>query len=206
MEAHVDRSAVAVRYLQVRIMNDKPNYGYGVGALLGVLVSIALGALYLHFKPVTAPVGVHIEAPASPVVRGVGKEAVQSVPLRAYKPAAKKKLDLPATIQADQDKHVVSSVKTPNDERKHTITTIVDSQTGEFTTYDRVEPLPWIGVTTKSEVGAYLGLKNGQPAIRVEGRQEVLQIKSVRIGAIGSVDVTQSGVDKFVGIGAWVRW
>lgn len=170
-----------------------------------VAAATAVGT-WSYFKPTPMPEGVQIEATPSKFVRNVEKAPVVVERVVAYKPEAKEKLKLPETIKADDKKHVVASVTTPNDERQHTITTIVDSQTGEFTTYDRVEPLPWIGVTTKSEVGAYLGLKNGQPAVRIAGRQEVLQIKSVRIGAVASVDITQSGVDSFVGIGAWARW
>ena len=170
-----------------------------------VLAAVSFGA-WIYFKPAPMPVGVQVETAPSKFVKGVGKDQVASAPLAVYKPVAKEKLALPETVKADSNKHVAAATTTPNDERQHTITTIVDSQTGEFTTYDRVEPLPWIGVTTKSEVGAYLGLKNGQPAVRIAGRQEVLQIKSVRIGAVASVDITQSGVDSFVGIGAWARW
>jgi hypothetical protein len=170
-----------------------------------VLAGVASGA-WLYFKPQPVPPGVHVEARPSKFVEDVDKTPVVIERIVVYKPEAKEELKLPETVKADDKKHVVAATTTPNDERQHTVTTIVDSATGKFTTYDRVEPLPWIGVTTKSEVGAYLGLKDGQPAVRVEGRQEVLQIKSVRIGAIASADVTQSGVDSFVGIGAWARW
>ncbi|MHB1097951.1 MAG: hypothetical protein ACYCZR_00220 [Burkholderiales bacterium] len=173
---------------------------------VAVVVAASVVGAWTYFKPQPMPPGVHVEAPPSKFVRDVEKAPVVVERIIVYKPEAKEELKLPETIKADDKKHVVASVTTPNDERQHTITTIVDSQTGEFTTYDRVEPLPWIGVTTKSEVGAYLGLKNGQPAVRIAGRQEVLQIKSVRIGAVASVDITQSGVDSFVGIGAWARW
>ena len=173
---------------------------------VALVITGAAIVTWSYFKPQPMPAGVHVEAPPSKFVRDVEKAPVIVERIVAYKPEAKEELKLPETIKSDDKKHVVASVTTPNDERQHTITTVVDSQTGEFTTYDRAEPLPWIGVTTKSEVGAYLGLKNGQPAVRVAGRQEVLQIKSVRIGAVGSVDVTQSGVDSFVGIGAWARW
>lgn len=177
-----------------------------VDAAAVILAASAVFA-YFHFKPVPAPPGVHVEAQESPDVEGVGKHDVTVTHVHVYKPAAKEELKLPAAVVDNPKVHVVASTKTPNDERQHTVTTTLDSETGKFTTYDRAEPLPWIGVTTKSEVGAYLGLKNGEPAVRVEGHQEILQIKSVRIGATASVDVTQSGdVDSFVGIGARVRW
>ena len=168
-----------------------------------VLASVAVGA-WLYFKPQPMPPGVHVEAPASSIIDGVGHTTVPVAPVIVYKPAAKVELQLPSTVQADPAKHVVAATTTPNDERQHTVTTVLDSGTGKFTTYDRVEPQPWIGVSTKSEVGAYLGMKNGQPAVRLAGRQEFLQVKSVHVGAVGDVDVTQDGrVDSFVGVGAW---
>ena len=173
---------------------------------VALIVASAALAAWVYFKPQPMPPGVHVEASPAKFVRDVEKTPVVIERAIVYKPEAKRELKLPETIKADDKKHVVASTTTPNDERQHTVTTIVDSGTGEFTTYDRVEPLPWIGVTTKSEVGAYLGLKNGEPAVRIAGRQEVLQIKSVRIGAVASVDITQSDVDSFVGIGAWARW
>jgi hypothetical protein len=177
-----------------------------IDAAAVILAASAVFA-YFHFKPVPAPPGVHIEAPPSPVVEDVGQHDVTVTHVHVYKPEAKIELALPAAVVSNTQAHVVASTLTPNDERQHTITTMLDSGTGKFTTYDRVEPLPWISVTTKSEVGAYLGLKNGEPAIRIEGRQEILQIKAVRIGAIGNVDAAQSaGVDSFIGVGAWARW
>lgn len=172
-----------------------------------VLAGVAAGT-WVYFKPQPLPPGVHVEAPPAPAVEDVGTTTVAPPKIIVvYKPAAKEELALPATVQADPAKHVVAATTTPNDERQHTVTTLLDSQTGKFTTYDRVEPLPWIGVTTKSEVGAYLGLKNGEPAARIAGRQEFLQVKSLRFGAVGNVDVTQGGdVDTFVGLGAWARW
>ena len=173
---------------------------------VALIVASAALAAWVYFKPQPMPPGIHVEAPPAKFVRSVEKAPVVVEHIIVYKPEAKEKLKLPEAVKADDKKHVAASVTTPNDERQHTVTTVVNSQTGEFTTYDRVEPLPWIGVTTKSEVGAYLGLKNGEPAVRIAGRQEVLQIKSVRIGAVASVDITQSDVDSFVGIGAWARW
>jgi hypothetical protein len=171
-----------------------------------VLAGVAAGT-WVYFKPQPMPPGVHVEAPVSHIIEDIGQTTVQTKPVLVYKPAAKEELQLPATVQADVDKHIVAATTTPNDERQHTVTTVLDSGTGKFTTYDRVEPLPWIAVTTKSEIGAYLGLKNGQPAVRLAGHQEFLQVKSVHFGAVGTADVTQNGdVDTFIGFGAWARW
>jgi hypothetical protein len=127
-------------------------------------------------------------------------------PLKAYKPAVKRSLDLPASIVNNDSQHVVASSKTANDERPHTITTVIDQHSGEVQTFDRADPLPWMAVNTKSEVGVYYGIKGGEQAIRIEGRQELLQVKALHFGAIANADVMRSGTDGFVGVGAWARW
>ncbi len=83
------------------------------------------------------------------------------------------------------------------------MTTVLDASTGKFETYDRAEPLPWLAVSTKSQVGMYYGLKRGEHVIRLEGQQELLQIKAVRVGAVATLD---SDGETFVGVGAWARW
>lgn len=175
-------------------------------ALAGMAVALAV-ALFFAFKPVPAPVGVHVEARPAPEVAKVETERVAiAPPVRVYKPAAKKKLALPESVQADPVKHVIASTKTANDERQHTVTTVIDTSTGDSITYDRVDPLPWVAVNTKSEVGLYYGLKNGAQAVRIEGKQELFQIKTLHVGAMASADMYDGRVDTFVGVGAWARW
>lgn len=177
-------------------------------AIGNVVLLAALGVgMYFYFKPQPAPVGVHLPAKVAPEIARVATEPVElKQPLKVYKKAAKAKLKLPDYIQKDEAQHVVAASKTANDERRHTVTTLVDSNTGEVTTLDRVDPLPWLAVNTKSEVGIFYGVKRGAQAIRIQGQQEFLQIKAVHVGVIASADVMPSGVDTFVGVGAWARW
>ena len=162
---------------------------------------------FLIFRTEPMPTGTHIVAKPAPEVAKVETEAVEiAPPIRVYKPVAKKNLKLPDNIQQDEKKHVIASTKTANDERQHTVTTIIDSSTGESVTYDRVDPQPWLAVNTKSEIGLYYGLKNGSQAIRLEGKQELFQFKALHVGAIGSVDMADGRTDTFVGVGAWARW
>lgn len=171
---------------------------------LGVFLAFGATALYFHFKPDPAPPGIHMPATPAPELKREETIPVQvAEPIRVYKPAVKKKLKLPPAVQADAGQHVVASTKTANDERQHTVTTTLNTSTGEFTSYDRAEPLPWLAVNTKSQVGIYYGLKRGEQITRLEGRQELLQIKAVHIGATATLD---SDGETFVGIGAWARW
>lgn len=178
---------------------------YGVLAL-ALFAMIGATALYFHFKPAPMPPGIHMPATPAPELRREETAPLVVDFVRAYKPAAKKKLKLPPAVQADAEQHVVASTRTPNDERSHTVTTTLNTSTGEFTSYDRAEPLPWMAVSTKSQVGVYYGLKRGEQVIRLEGRQELLQIKALRIEAMASADIVSSDVDTFVGIGVSARW
>ena len=171
--------------------------------LLGVLLAVGVG-VYVAFKPEPAPTGVHLPAkPAPQVAREIKTEIALKSPVKVYRPEVKRKLKLPDAIQQNADQHVIASSRTVADERPHTITTVIDASTGEATTFDRTEPLPWLGVSTKTEIGAFYGVKNGVPTWRVQAQQELLQVKAVRIGATATLD---SDGETFVGVGAWARW
>lgn len=168
-----------------------------------VLLGLGIYAAAWYFKPAAIPPGVTLDAKAAPAVSREKTAPVAVGKVQAYAPAAKKKLKLPATVQLDSAKHVVASSLTVNDERRHTVTTVLDTGTGEFSSYDRAEPLPWVSVNTKSQVGVFYGIKGGAPVLRLQAQQEFLQIKAVRLGAVGTLD---GDAAYFVGVGAWARW
>lgn len=174
--------------------------------VLGVIVAIGTG-VYFYFKPEPAPVNVHLPAkPAPQVARETTVPVEVKVPVKAYSPEVKRKLKLPDPVQANPEQHVVASSRTAPDERPHTITTVLDTSTGEFTTLDRAEPLPWIAVSTKTEIGAFYGVKNGEPAWRLQAQQELLRVKALHLGAVASADFVHGDVETFIGVGAWARW
>lgn len=171
--------------------------------IAAVLIGLGIYAAAWYFRPAAIPPGVTVEAKAAPAVA-----RAQTVPLavgqvRAYQPAAKQTLNLPAAVQQDPAKRVVASSLTAGDERRHTVTTVLDTATGEFSSYDRAEPLPWLSVNTQSQVGVFYGIKDGAPVLRLQGQQEFLQVKALHVGVIGTFD---SDASYFVGAGAWARW
>ena len=177
---------------------------------LALLVLAALSVYY--FLPRTAPAVVgetRIAAPAREVVLEP-KAAVQvAAGVKAYRPAVKTKLRLPEAVVANAAEHVISTAKVPNDDRPHTVTTTLNVDTGESTSYVRTDPLPWMAKNFSGEFGMYAGYKNGGPAVRLQARQSVLDIKAVRFGVVGSVDQSFQGAatpEFFVGVGAWYRW
>lgn len=182
-------------------MNGKPNYG----VVLGALLTIAAVALYFHFRSDPVPVGMMVEAKLAPEVKHeTTVPLVIKPPLQVYKPAIKKKLKLSETIQRDESKQVIAASVTPNDDRQHRITTLVDTRTGTFESYDQVLPQPWIIPNTTTHIAVYYGLKNTEQVIRLQVQQEFLRLKAVHVEATASADLGIGKPDTFIGIGG--RW
>ena len=159
------------------------------------------------------PVAVNTWAPAvhSPKVNGLPKVStkVASGSVKTYPAAAKNKLKLPDDILNDSAKQVIEATQVDRSEHKQTVTTVLNTETGETETITRAEPLPWVQFDTRGSVGIYAGIKNGQPAVRLEAKQDLFDIKAVRCGAIASVDQAMSGpvgVDYFAGLGCAYSW
>lgn len=171
-------------------------------------VALAVGAilLYLRSLPVPEGVGTTTEARQASELREELTIPLDVEFVKVFEPEVKTRLKLPKTVIDDPDKHVVSSSKIKADEHPHTVTTVLDKSTGELTTYDRKDPLPWLAVTNRTHIGAYYGLKNGQEAVRIQAQQELLQIKSLRIEAVASVDIGSGKPDTFIGIGGRVSF
>lgn len=132
------------------------------------------------------------------------KEATQPLEVKSiqvYKPDVKTKLKLPQEVVANPKKHVVAATKVKADDRAHTITTTVDQSDGKFTTYDRVDPLPWIGTTNRTHIGMYYGFKDTGQVVRIQVQQELIQLKALHVEAVASVDTGYGKPDAFIGIG-----
>jgi hypothetical protein len=179
-----------------------------IGAILSIfIVAAAIGFFSWYFRAPDIPAGVTVTAnPAPEIKHEAPTVTIKPQAIKVYRPAVKRRLKLPETIIADENQHVIASSETANDEHPHTITTTIDAQTGDVQTFDRTDPLPWAAVNTKSEIGIYYGMKHGEQAVRIEGRQELLQVKALHLGAIASADMVRGSTDTFVGFGAWARW
>lgn len=133
-----------------------------------------------------------------------------SAPIKARAPAAKKALKLPQAVQADQAQQVLDAARIAPSDRAQTVTAVLDTATGETRTYVVAEPLPWVDFRQRGDVGAYLGVKQGEPTLRIQARHEFAQVKAIHIGALASADLPINGSrldpELFVGVGAWVSW
>jgi hypothetical protein len=193
-------------------MDEKTKY-YLIG---GVVVVIAAAMAIVSFswsllKPVVKEPksDVAVLAAVAPQVRRDVKEdvVVPAAKVRAYRTAVKHKLKLPQAVQDDVAQSVVSVSQVAAGDHPQTVTAVLDTTTGVTTQYVKEEPLPWAGMQQHSEAGMYAGVQDGQPAVKVYVRQELLQVKALHLGAIAEATQVQGrGLDTFAGFGIWARW
>lgn len=183
------------------------------------LASIVAGLFFLYFwaKSLATPVAeaekkVAVQANPSATVKNSAKTAaVIAKPVDVYKGGAalKDELKLPQEVVNNEPDQVLSSITAPESDHKQTVTTVLNTETGESQTFIRQEPLPWVAFDQRGQVGMYAGVKNGTPTARLELQQGLLQVKAVHIGAVATVDQPMQGplqTEYYVGVGAWYRW
>ncbi len=179
---------------------------YGIASLIAAIV------LWVGMHREHAPVGTAMPAAVAPEVVHETKidTPIQSGTVKTYPKAAKRKLNLPAQVQADDTQQVIDASKLPADDHPQTITTVIDTKTGETETFRQRDPLPLFATDTTGEAGLFIGLLNGATALRGEVRQSLFTIKAVHFGGIASFDQPIGGSQlppsTFIGGGAWAHW
>ena len=181
-----------------------------IWVLAGVLVGVVGWVIWKdYFKPVERAGETVAATPAKEVANLPTVAApIAGGAVQAYPKAVKRKLKLPKTVVEDESKVVVSSSKVAASERSHTVTTLVDTNTGKAEAYVRADPLPWLAYTTRGSAGTYYGFKRGEQTVRLQVQQDIVQMKALTFGVTASVDrsVATGLTDSFIGVGAAYRW
>lgn len=184
-----------------------------------LLAAAFVGGLVTSCKQSNQPaqaVDTTVLATESPTLKKTPKiDMPIKAPVKVYAGdvATKQKLKLPEKVIANKDQQVIAGIKlSPRDDYPRSITTVLNASTGESETYITKEPLPWLAIDTRGSIGAYIGLKNGVQIARVQAKQNLIQIKRVHLGVVGSIDQTltatnnQRQQDYFIGVGAEFTW
>ncbi len=172
--------------------------------LIPIIALVILSLAWEHFRVNPAPVDATVIAHQAPELKHAPTQDIAPPQVKVYTPPAKKKLSLPATVQDDPDKYVLTSSKLPSDTHPHTVTTVIDAKTGEVQTYDRRDPLPWMAAEQTGEIRIDYGIKNGLFNVaRLTFREDLLQVKSLHAGINASIDTDGK---YFIGVGVGWRW
>ena len=151
------------------------------------LAACTVCALWWLMRHNTEPSSVVIATPA-PQVATVPTVTIQPAQVRVLAPSAKRKLALPAAVQADAQQHVAAATRVDPGIRPVTVTSVLDADTGEITTYTREEPLPWLATTRRGEIGLAYGLRSGQQTGRLYLHQGLVDLKTLRLNGIAHLD------------------
>ena len=156
---------------------------------------------------VKQPPPVSVPAVAAPEVKRAPTVRVAVPSARVYAPATKADLKLPADALANPNEHVTAAVRVPGSDRPSTVTTTINTETGETRSFVKADPLPWFALEPRGEVRLSLGYKhrNGrfEQVVRLGVGYDIVRIKALTAGVVGTVD---SDGSSFVGIGVAYRF
>lgn len=171
-----------------------------IAVFIGGALMFAGSQWYQAHQP---PRILRVASPAK-VLTKVERVKIPCETVEVFRPEAKQKIALPEPVRQKSTAHVVASTDVRG-ERDTRISTVLDTETGVFDTYDEQLALPWLRPESRFEAGLYYGAKTGSstPVGRLQGSYEVLQIKGAHLGAIGSVDTDG---EAFAGAGITFRW
>jgi type IV secretory pathway VirB10-like protein len=184
----------------------KANWGVVLGALIGGVL------LWFSSHQQRAAVG---QPQPAQVAAQVAREEKADTPIetgtvKAYSDKAKAKLPIPDDAKAKTSLKAISAVRVEADTHPSTVTTLLDTQTGETFTYTSRERPPLFALDHSGSAGIYYGWSNGTNAVRAEVRQAVFQVDVVHFGLIGSFDQPVGGAPAsphtFLGGGGWGEW
>lgn len=165
---------------------------------------IAAGVIWYFATPKPAPVNEWTPAKPTPQLAAVPTEEIKPPEVKVYAPPAKKKLDLPPSLQDDPNLYVLSTARLPSDTRRQDVTTLINKETGETETFVRREPSPWLAAEQNGELRLDYGYKNGMfRAGRLSLREDLVQIKALHLGVHATLDTDGQF---FAGAGVGWRW
>jgi len=98
---------------------------------------------------------------------------------------------------------VIGAVTVKPGERPTTVATVVDTDTGKSETITRTESYPWLAAEQRGEVRLDLGITPKGTAGRLSITENLLQIKAVHLGVVGSFDTSGQ---MFAGVGVGYKW
>lgn len=177
-----------------------------IALVLGIIVIALAWGLWHEVQSRPTAGGPSIEATPAPEVKHAPTKRVATAPVRAYS-GAKAKLKLPPEVVANPDQEVVAASRVKPDPRSQTVTTVIDTKTGEATSYVKVDPYPTFAIEARGTAQLAFGYKfrDALPkaVVRATVSYDVVRVKAMTVGVTGSVDSDGEG---FAGVSVTYRW
>lgn len=181
-------------------------WGLAGGVVGMVLAGWLTYAVWQHYDEM-APVGISVESPEAKEIKKAPSKVITS-PVRIRTGDTKAKLKLPKDVQENKNEQVVTATQVRASDRRQTVTTTIDTSTGETKTFTRQDEYPLFAVEPRGEIRLAYGYRTAgigtpQPITRLSGSYDVLRVKAFTIGATASLD---SDGRSFLGVGVAYRW
>ena len=98
--------------------------------------------------------------------------------------------------------------RVPSSPRPQTVTTVIDTATGESQSFVKVDPYPWFAIEARGMAQLAVGYRfdrDGLPRqiVRLGAGYDLVRVKALTIGAVGTVD---SDGQTFIGAAVTYRW
>lgn len=173
--------------------------------LLAVLaVAFLLFIAGMIFAPEQDVQDVATVAPPAPEVKHAPTVEIKPAKVRAYAPKVKKDLSLPQAVVDNPSIYALGATRIEPDFHPVTVAATIDEQTGETVLYEKREPLPWVALTRRGEIGIAYGIKtNGTMGGRLFINHGLLDVKAVRVGVAATLDQDGTG---FAGVSFAYRY
>lgn len=155
--------------------------------VLAALALLAIFAIWTFWPKDNLEVGQSVALPQAKETAKAVPDKVRVEYIYVY-PKAKKDLNLPEPVQQDAAKQVTTTAKLKAEERGYTLSSVIDTETGTSEIYARPEPLPWVGPGRGGKIGVAYGLKNNEPTGRLYASHDLIQVKALHGGAMGTLD------------------
>lgn len=180
-------------------------------AALILVLAAAVLALWVLVSPARAPMARYVPAEPAPAVAQAETVAtpIKTGTIQVYKPATKRALKLPEPIQAAPEQQVIAANTVAPSAHSYTLTTLIDTDTGEVRTLQRAEPLPWLARDPSGRLDLLLGQSRDGPVARLSVTQNLLQMREWRLGVGGSITQHLGGrpeTDWLVGVNLGTSW
>lgn len=172
----------------------------------GVILLGTIGYLIYDYRPTPPSSGesVEIVKPAPAVKKAPRKKVTVKAPVDVYGGDSKAKLKLPDLAPTEE---VLTAAQVQPSLRPQTVTTTIDTDTGQTKTFVKADPYPWLAIETRGEARIAYGYKYSEGTTRTVARlqagYDVLRIKALTVGVTGTID---SDRDAFIGLGVSYRW
>ena len=179
----------------------------GIAGLLLVVSGLSY-AYWVVSRPLVDTT-VAVEAPVAPVIKKVKKRTTPVKQVQTFAPEAKANLKLPPAVIASETQFVTGATTVSPSERRVTVSSVLDTGTGETTLFTKPEPLPWFAVEARGEARVDVGYKMQKgsptpaPVARLSVTHNFVQVKGFHAGVNAAIDSDSSA---FIGVGIGYRW